>query len=59
MTLSKCAICDSKKRKFVKNQVAKGLLSNWSIRTPLSKTPILGDLFFKKMQLSPTPLNKD
>ena len=28
MILSKYAICDSKKSKFIKNQEAKGLLSN-------------------------------
>ena len=31
--LSKCAICGSKKSKFVKNQEAKGLLSNLGVRT--------------------------
>ena len=28
MVLSKCAICDSKKSRFIKKQEAKGLLSN-------------------------------
>ena len=46
MILSKCAICGSKKSKFTKKQEAKGLLSNLSIRTPLSKIPILGDVLF-------------
>ena len=46
MILSKCAICSSKKSRFVKNQEAKGLLSNLGIRTPLSKVPILGDILF-------------
>ena len=32
MILSKCAICGSKKSKFVKNQEAKGLLSNLGVR---------------------------
>ena len=31
---------------IVKNQEAKGLLSNLGIRAPLSKVPILGDLLF-------------
>ena len=44
--LSKCAICDSKKSKFIKKQDAKGLLSNLGIRTPLNKVPILGDILF-------------
>ena len=46
MVLSKCAICDSKKARFTKNQETKGLLSNLDIRTPLSKVPILGDILF-------------
>ena len=46
MVLSKCAICDSKKSRFTKNQEAKGLLSNLGIRTSLSKVPILGDILF-------------
>ena len=46
MILSKCAICGSKKSRFIKNQEAKGLLSNLGIRTPLSKVPILGNILF-------------
>ena len=46
MILSSCAICNSKKSKFIKNQEAKGLLSNLGIRTPLSKVPLLGDILF-------------
>ena len=46
MILSKCAICVSKTSRFMKNQAAKGLLSNLSIKTPLSKIPILGDILF-------------
>ena len=46
MILSECAICDSKKSKFIKEQQAKGLLSNLSLRTPLNKIPVLGDIFF-------------
>ena len=42
---SKCAICGSKKSKFMKEQEAKGLLSNSGIRTPLSKIPLLNVLF--------------
>ena len=44
MLLSKCAMWDSKKSRFIKNQEAKGLLSNLGARTPLSKVPILGDI---------------
>ena len=46
MILSKCAIRGSKKSRFIKNQEAKGLLSNICIRTPLSKLPVLGDFLF-------------
>ena len=46
MVLSKSAICGCKKSRIMKNQEAKGLLSNLSIRTPLSKVPILGDILF-------------
>ena len=46
MILSKCAICGTKKSRFIKNQEAKGLLSNLGIRTTLNKVPILGDILF-------------
>ena len=46
MALSKCAICSSKNSRFIKNQEAKGLLSNFGIRTPLGKGPVLGDILF-------------
>ena len=46
MILSKCAICGSKKSKFIKKQEAKALLSNLGIKTPLSKIPLLGDVLF-------------
>ena len=44
--LSKCAICGSKKSRFIKNQEAKWLLSNFGLRTPLSKVPLLRDIMF-------------
>ena len=46
MTLSKCAICGSKKSKFIEKQEASGLLSKLAIKTPLSKISILGDVLF-------------
>ena len=46
MMLSKYAICGNKNSKFIKEQEAKGLLSNLGIRTPLSKIPLLGDILF-------------
>ena len=42
---SKCALCGSKKLKFMKEQEAKILLSSLGIRTPLSKIPGLDILF--------------
>ena len=42
---SKCADCGIKKSEFVKEQEAKGLLSNLGIKTPLSKIPLLNVLF--------------
>ena len=44
MILSKCAICNSKKSKFINKQEASGLLSKLGIKTPLNKIPILGDI---------------
>ena len=44
--LSKCAICGSKKSKFIKEQETKGLLSNLGLKTPLNKIPVLGDILF-------------
>ena len=38
---SKCAVCGSKKSKFMKEQEAERLLNNLGIRTPLTKIPLL------------------
>ena len=46
MVLSKCAICNSKKSRFIKNQEAKGLISNLGVKTSLSKVSILGAILF-------------
>ena len=46
MILSKCAICGSRKSKFIKKQKAKGILSSLGIKTPLSKVPLLSDVLF-------------
>ena len=46
MTSSKCAICNSKKSKFINNQKSKGLLSKLGMKIPLSKVPILGNILF-------------
>ena len=42
---SKCPVSGIKKSRFVKEQEAKGLLSNLGIKTPLSKIPLLNVLF--------------
>ena len=42
---SKCSVCVTKKSRFVKEQDAKGLLSQLGIKTPLSKIPLLNVLF--------------
>ena len=44
MLLLKCAVCNSKKSKFIKQQEASGLLSSLEVRTPLSQIPFLGPL---------------
>ena len=44
--LSKCAVCDSKKSKFIKQQEANGLLSSLGIKTTLNKIPLVGPLLF-------------
>ena len=59
MILSECAIYGSKKSKFIKEQQAKGLLSNLGIRTPLQnevqneqhKFLLAGDTFIPEMHL--------
>ena len=45
MIQSNCAICGSKKSRFIKEQQAMGILSNIGIKTPLSKVPLLNILF--------------
>ena len=42
----KCADCGIRKSRLVKDQEAKGLLSNLEIKTPLSKIPLLNVLFW-------------
>ena len=45
MMLSKCSVCNNKKSKFIKEQEARGLLSNLGIRIPLNRIPLLNVLF--------------
>ena len=46
MILPKCAICGSKKSRFIKKPEASGILSNLGIKTPLNRIPLLGDILF-------------
>ena len=41
----KYSVCGIKKSRFVKEQESKGLLSNLSVKTLLSKIPLLNVLF--------------
>ena len=45
MIKTNCAICNSKKSRFIKERLAKGLLSNLSIKTPLNEVTLLNILF--------------
>ena len=46
MLLSKCAVCSSKKSRFLKEQEAKGILSSLGLKPPLSNIPLLGKKLF-------------
>ena len=50
MLLSKCAVCYSKKLRFIKEQEASGLLSSLRIKIPLSKIPLLVSRLFQRYQ---------
>ena len=45
MIQSNCAVCGSKKSRFIKEHQATGLLSNLGVKIPLSKVPLLNVLF--------------
>ena len=44
--LLKCAVCGSKKTKFLKEQEANVSLSSLGLKTPLNRIPLLGDILF-------------
>ena len=46
MLLSKCAICDSKKTRFIKEQEASGFLTCLGIKAILTKIPLIFLLLF-------------
>ena len=51
MLLLKCAVCDSKKSKFIKEQEASGLLSGLGIKVPLNNFFFFQILFcFKNIE---------
>ena len=50
--LSKCALCDSKKLRFIKTLEASGLFSNLAIRTPFSKIQVLGNILFCRYKMN-------
>ena len=43
MILSKCAICGSKKSKFIQKQKEKGILTSLGFKTGLDKILFIGD----------------
>ena len=43
---TKCAVCSSKKSRFMKEQKAKGILSSLGLQIPLSKIPLFGGILF-------------
>ena len=46
MLSSKWAVCSSKKSRFLKEQEAKGILSNLETKIPLSNIPLLDKILF-------------
>ena len=48
---SKCSVCGIQKSRFVKEQEAKGLLSNLGIKTPLGKIPLVNVLSVKMNEI--------
>ena len=51
MLLSKRAMRDSKKSKFIKGQQASGLLSSLGIKAPLSKIPLVSLFVLKVLKM--------
>ena len=47
MLLLKCAVCDSEKSKFIKQQEVSGLSSSLGIKTAFDNIPLLGSLLFQ------------
>ena len=45
MIQSNCAVCGNEKSRFIKKHQAMGLLSNFGIKSPLNRVPLLNTLF--------------
>ena len=43
---SKCALCSSKKSRYMREEEAKRILSSLGLKTPLSQILLLGDILF-------------
>ena len=52
MLLSKCAVCDSKRQKFIKEQEASWLLGILGIKTPLIEILLVGPLLFQRYKMN-------
>ena len=52
MLLSNCAICGTKKSRFIKGQKAKEISSSPVFKAPLSKIPLLGDILFQNHKMN-------
>ena len=48
MLLSKCAVCDSKKSKFIKEKEASGLLISLEVKALLCSIRLAGPLLFQR-----------
>ena len=46
MVSSNCALCNSKKLRFIKKQEASGLLSTLRMGTPLNQIHLVGPILF-------------
>ena len=46
MVTSNCAVCSSKKSRFIKEQEARGLLSSLATRAPLIRILLVGSILF-------------
>ena len=53
MLLSKCAVCNSKKSKFIKKQESKGLLSKLTgMKVPILSDVLIVNIFFSKYKMN-------